>query len=110
VQVFATRGHRLSVDKEGVRENVYQYIYIKVEPSTRHQLPAFMATSGITTDSGPRLEVRDAYDPGALDQLTSSKTGDSNGRSSVLLDFTTGPKTELVFLSPVRLPSQKSTT
>ncbi len=70
-------------------------------------LEAFLKTDNITTDSAPRLEVRDANDPSVLDRLTEDLTGNSSGWVPVSLDFKTGPKTELVIASLTRLPSQK---
>jgi hypothetical protein len=66
-----------------------------------------MKTEDITTDSGPRLEVYDAYNPAALDKFTDDLTGTSDGWTSLVLDFTTGPKTELIVVRFVRLPSKK---
>jgi tetratricopeptide (TPR) repeat protein len=106
---YHSPGHALLVGFAG-KENLFYrqaFQYIKVSPATSYRLQAFMMTDGITTDSGPRLEVRDAYDPQALDQMTSSMTGTSKGWSPLLLDFKTGSKTELIVLSLTRLPSQK---
>ena len=85
--------------------NVSQYV--KVSPGRRYRLQAFLKTENITTDSGPRLEVRDAYDPGALDEFSEALTGSTSGWTSVLMDFMTGPKTELVVVDLARLPSRK---
>lgn len=85
--------------------NVYQYV--KVEPGKNYRLQAFLKADRITTDSGPRLEVRDFYEPGALDKFTDDVTGSTESWSSVLLDFRTGPKTELVAVILARLPSAK---
>ncbi len=106
---YHSPSHSLLVSFTG-KENIFYrhtFEYVKVEPSTSYRLRAWMMTSGITTDSGPRLEVRDAFDPAILDVYTPSMTGDSNGWTSVSLDFKTSPKTELVILSVTRVPSQK---
>jgi hypothetical protein len=66
-----------------------------------------MKTEDITTDSGPRLQVYDAYNAKALDKLTDDLTGTSDGWTSLLLDFATGPKTDLIVVRLVRLPSKK---
>lgn len=106
---YHSPGHALLVQFTGKENFDYRQVfqYVKVSPAASYRLQAFMMTDGITTDSGPRLEVRDAYDPGALDQFTPDLTGTSNGWSPLLLDFKTGPKTELLVLSLTRLPSQK---
>jgi len=70
-------------------------------------LRGFLKTEGITTDSGPRLEVQDAYDVTALRKFSEMITGSTGGWSQVILDFTTGPRTELVIVSVARLPSAK---
>jgi tetratricopeptide (TPR) repeat protein len=86
-------------------QNVYQFV--KVAPGQSYRLQAFMKTEGITTDSGPRLEVTDFYDPKALDKFTDDLIGTTDGWVPLLLDFTTGPKTELVAVKLVRFPSTK---
>ena len=66
-----------------------------------------MKTEDITTDSGPRLGVSDPYNVAALDKLTDDLTGTSDGWTSLLLDFATGPKTKLIAVKLFRLPSKK---
>jgi hypothetical protein len=51
--------------------------------------------------------VYDAYNPPALDKLTDDLTGTSDGWKPLLLDFATGPKTALIVVRLVRLPSKK---
>ena len=106
---YHSPSHALLVQFSGKQNvdyrNVYQYV--KVSPGRRYRLQAFLKAEGITTDSGPRLEVRDAYDPGALDKLSEDLTGNTDGWTSFILDFETGPKTELVIVGLARLPSRK---
>ena len=83
------------------------YQYVRVEPGRSYRLQGFLRTDAITTESGPRLEVRDAYDSLALEQFSESLTGTSPGWSQAILDFTAGPKTELVVVGVARLPSRK---
>jgi hypothetical protein len=106
---YHSPGHALLVIFPGKQNLDYRqvYQYVKVQPGRSYRLQAFVKTDGITTDSGPRLEVRDAYDPSALDKSTEDLTGSSEGWTPLLLDFKTGPKTELVVVSVTRLPSQK---
>lgn len=106
---YRSPNHALLVEFSG-RQNLHYrdvFQYIPVQPSTAYRLRAFMKTKGITSDSGPRLEIRDAYDPNALDELTPSMTGDSLGWTPILLDFKTGRKTVLLILSLTRLPGHK---
>jgi hypothetical protein len=86
-------------------EHVYQYV--KVSPGQSYRLRAFMKTEGITTDSGPRLEVYDAYNAAALDKSTDDLSGSTDGWTPMLLDFAAGPKTELIVVRLIRFPSKK---
>jgi len=85
--------------------SVFQYV--KATPGQAYHLKAVMRTEGITTDSGPRLEVLDAYNPAALDQLTDDLTGSTDAWTPLLLDFVAGPKTELLLVRLRRVPSRK---
>jgi hypothetical protein len=106
---YHSPSHALLVQFSGKQNvdcrNVYQYV--KVSPGRRYRLQAFLKTEGITTDSGPRLEVRDAYDPGALEKFSENLIGNTDGWTLFILDFETGPKTELVIVGLARLPSRK---
>jgi pentatricopeptide repeat protein len=106
---YHSPGHSLLVQFSGKQNleyrNVYQYV--KVEPNRAYRLETFMKTEGITTDSGPRLEVRDAYDRAALEKSTGDLTDTSHGWTDLTFDFTTGPKTSLLVVALERIPSQK---
>ena len=106
---FHSPSHSLMVQFSGKDnlqfEHVYQYV--KVASGQAYHLQALMKTEGITTDSGPRLEVYDAYDPKVLDKLTDDLTGTTDAWTTLLLDFVTGPKTQMLVLRLKRLPSQK---
>ncbi|HET7842016.1 MAG TPA: hypothetical protein VFM21_10445, partial [Terriglobia bacterium] len=106
---YHSPSHALLFQFPGKQNLAYRgaYQYVKVEPGTNYRLQAFLKTEGITTDSGPRVEVRDAYDSRLLDEFSESATGTSEGWESVLLDFKTGPSTELIVVSLTRLPSRK---
>jgi hypothetical protein len=106
---FHSPSHALMVQFSG-KDNLdyaHVYQYVKVSPKQAYHLQALMKTEGITTDSGPRLEVYDAYNPSVLDKLTDDLTGTSDAWTTVLLDFVTGPKTELLVVRLKRLPSKK---
>jgi tetratricopeptide (TPR) repeat protein len=83
------------------------YQFVRVQPSRAYRLRAFIKTEGITTDSGPRLRVRDYYDATQLHKFSESITGTTGGWTPVNLDFMTGPMTELILVSISRLPSTK---
>ena len=106
---FHSPGHSLAVQFSGKQNLDYRQIYqfVKVSPNRNYHLQAFMKTEGITTDSGPRLEVRDAYNPPALDKFSEDATGTSEGWNPVNLNFETGPKTDLIIVALARLPSKK---
>ncbi len=106
---FHSPGQSLAVQFSGKQNLDYHQIYqfVKVSPSQAYHLQAFMKIQGITTNSGPRLEVRDAYDPSALDKFSKDLTGTSGGWTPLNLDFKTGPKTDLIAVMLARLPSQK---
>jgi tetratricopeptide (TPR) repeat protein len=106
---YHSPSHALLIQFLGKQNLLYQHVYqyVKVYPGQSYHLQAFMKTEAITTDSGPRLEVSDAYNAAALDKLTDDLTGSSDGWMPLLLDFTAGPKTELIVVRLTRLPSKK---
>jgi hypothetical protein len=107
--IYHSPSHALMVQFSGKDnlqfEHVYQYV--KVASGQAYHLQALMKTEGITTDSGPRLEVYDAYNPTVLDKLTDDLTGTTEAWTTVLLDLVTGPKTEMLVVRLKRLPSKK---
>ena len=85
-------------------ELIFQYV--PVVPDTSYHFAAFMRAYGITTDSGPRFQIRDAAAPDKF-FLQSS---DMVGTSSWLLrkiDFKAGPETSLLEIRVTRLASAK---
>ena len=106
---FHSPSHALFIHFPGKENYDYRHFYqwVKVEPGRAYRLQAMMKTEGITTDSGPRLEVRDFYDPSALDKFSDDLEGTHFGWTMLSVDFTTGPKTELIVVAICRLPSRK---
>jgi hypothetical protein len=106
---YHSPSHAVLVQFSGKANLYYQHVYqyVKVSPGQSYRLQAFMKTESITTDSGPRLEVQDPYNAAALDKLTDNLTGTSDAWTPLLLDFATGPKTTLIVVRLVRLPSKK---
>jgi len=107
--VFHSPTHSLLVQFLG-KENVdYHHVfqYVRAVPGRSYRLRGLMRAEGITTDSGPRLQVRDVYDPTELLKSSEGITGSTTGWEPILLDFTAGKKTELVAVILVRPPSQK---
>lgn len=106
---YHSPGHALLIRFTGKTNLGYRlaYQFVPVEPGQSYRLRGFLKGEGITTDSGPRLSVHDAYDIGALQKLSEMVTGSTVGWTQIILDFTTGPKTELIMVSVARLPSSK---
>lgn len=106
---YHSAGHSLLIRFPGAGNldfhNVWQFVPVKI--STSYQLTAFIKAAGITTDSGPRLEVRDAFDATQLDRSTDSITGSTPSWTLITLDFKTGPKTGLITAAIRRFPSEK---
>jgi hypothetical protein len=84
--------------------NVVQYV--AAQPDTRYRLAAYTRSEGITTDSGPRIAVYDAYDRAALAVETGSVMATTSWQEQ-RLEFRTGPKTRLLVVQVVRPPSRK---
>jgi hypothetical protein len=84
--------------------NVVQYA--AAEPDTRYRFIAYARSEGITTDSGPRIAIYDAYDRAALAVETESVTGTTSWREQQL-EFRTGPQTRLLVVQLIRAPSRK---
>jgi hypothetical protein len=106
---YHSPSHALLVQFSGKQNIEYRHVYqyVEVSPGRAYRLQAFMKSEDITTDSGPRLEVRDAYNPAALDKYSEDLKGTTEGWTPLLLDFAAGPKTELIVVGLVRLPSRK---
>ena len=105
---FHSPGHSLCVQFTGNQNLDYHQIFqfVKVSPNHQYELDAFMKTQNITSDSGPRLEVVDAYDPRVLNKFTPGMTGTSGGWNPLNMEFTTGPKTQVLLVLLVRPPSK----
>ncbi|MGH7868148.1 MAG: hypothetical protein ACREP9_11145, partial [Candidatus Dormibacteraceae bacterium] len=106
---FHSPAHSLLVQFDGKANydfhNVYQLVMVK--PNASYQFRAFMKTDGITTDSGPRIEIRDVYAPQNLDVSTQNLVDGTPGWVLISQDFRTGPKTRLIIVILRRYPSQK---
>lgn len=105
---FHSPGHSLTLQFTGDQNLDYHQIFqfVKVSPNHKYQLDAFMKTQNITSDSGPRLEVVDVYDPRVLNKFTPGMTGTSGGWNPLNMQFMTGPKTQVLLILLVRPPSK----
>lgn len=106
---FHSPSSSLVIQFSGKQNLDYRHVfqYVKVEPEHSYRLQGFMKSEGITTDSGPRLEVREAYNPNVLERFSEDLVGTTTSWTLLTVDFTTGPKTELIVVGVSRLPSQK---
>lgn len=98
----------LRITFDGSRNLDYGHVlqYVLVQPNTRYQFSARMRVRAITTDSGPRFIVSDAYDPGDIFVSTENLVGTS-GWSEQRFEFTTKPDTHLLLLRVTRLSSNR---
>lgn len=85
--------------------NVFQFV--PVLPGHRYRLSGFMKTGGITSDSGVRFEVKDAYNPARLDKYSDALTGSTRTWTPLTIDFTTGSETSLLVVDIARPASQE---
>jgi hypothetical protein len=80
--------------------------YVSVKPDTSYRFLAYLRAEGITTDSGPRIAIYDAFDRKALSLTTENLLGSTDWRKQSLA-FHTGPHTSLIVVQVVRPPSRK---
>jgi tetratricopeptide (TPR) repeat protein len=98
----------LRIDFDGTHNLDYYHVlqFVPVTPDTRYTLSMNMRAQGITTDSGPRFQVYDAYDMGKLFLSTENLVGNF-GWASQNIEFNTGPDTRLVVVRVARPASRK---
>jgi tetratricopeptide (TPR) repeat protein len=111
----------LRINFDGTQNLDYAHVlqYVPVTPNTSYKFSAYMRAQGITTDSGPRFVLQDAYDPATLVDVSSEAanpirfsistdnlTGTSDW-SPHQLEFKTTGNTRLLILKVARPPSNK---
>jgi len=106
---YRSASHSLLIQFSGKANVDYRNVFqlVRVQHNHSYRLSWAMKTEGISTDSGLRMEVRDLYDPHALDQFSDSLIGTTEGWSTSTMDFKTGTKTELIMVIVARVPSAK---
>ncbi len=106
--VFYSGGRSLEIRFSDSGNISYAHVveFVPVRPSTRYRFVAHLRADGITTDSGPRLELRDHFDPAAL-LVTLPEILGSASWSAYSVEFTTGPATKLLAVRVLRPPSEK---
>jgi hypothetical protein len=100
--------HSLRIDFDGTRNLNFWHLfqYVIVRPDTRYHFSAVLRANGITTDSGPRFELFDAYDMARLYVFTEGRTGTSGWREQ-RLEFRTPRETQVLILRLARAASRK---
>ncbi|MBI4458604.1 MAG: tetratricopeptide repeat protein [Acidobacteria bacterium] len=101
-----TRSLRIRFDGQQNLHYNHVFQYVLVRPNAAYQFMGYMRAEKITTDSGPRFEVQDAYDPSRLFRATDSLLGTSSWTPEQL-EFRTGPETRLLIVRLARQPSRK---
>jgi tetratricopeptide (TPR) repeat protein len=106
--VGVTGSKSLRIDFDGKQNLEYGHVlqYVPVSPNTIYTFSAYMRVQGITTDSGPRFEVLDAYDPSKLFVSTENVTGTSDW-SAHQLEFKTTADTHMLIVKIARPASHK---
>lgn len=80
--------------------------YVPVRPNAFYRFTGYLRTQDITTDSGPRFQIQDAYDPAKLSLLSENLLG-TQSWAPQQLEFKTGRDTRLLLVRFVRPLSQK---
>src|ERR1700722_14631821 len=80
----------LRINFDGTQNLDYAHVlqYVPVTPNTSYKFSAYMRAQGITTDSGPRFVLQDAYDPATLVDVSSESANPV--RFSISTDNLTG--------------------
>jgi hypothetical protein len=98
----------LRIDFDGTHNLDYYNVlqFVLVTPDTRYVFSAQMRTKGITTDSGLRFQISDAFDTSKLFLSTENLVGNFDW-SPQHLEFKTGPDTRLLLVRIGRPASKK---
>jgi hypothetical protein len=98
----------LRITFDGSRNLDYSHVvqYVRVQPATRYRFSSQARAEGITTDTGPRFEISDAYNMNRLFASTENVLGTSDW-SEQHAEFTTGSDTHLLLIRIARPPSSK---
>ncbi len=100
--------HSLKIQFDGKHNVDYAHVfeYVLVKPNTQYRFVGYMRAQAITTDSGPRFQIQDAYDSSKLSLATDNLVGTSSWLPQQL-EFQTGSKTHLLVIRVVRPRSRK---
>ncbi len=97
----------MRVDFTVARNDTYLLTYqmLPLRPDSHYRLSAYVRSDGITSDSGPRLQIYDPLCRSCLDAISEPTVGTSPWHE-IHVDFSTGPTTRLGQLEVVRLPGR----
>ena len=98
----------LRIEFDGKRNLDYGHVwqYVAVQPNTQYRFSGALRVKRISTDSGPRFQLFDAFDMGKLFLSTENTVGTS-GWSSQHLEFKTKADTRVLIVRVARPPSGK---
>jgi tetratricopeptide (TPR) repeat protein len=96
-----TRSLRIRFDGQHNLDYSHVFQYVPVQPNSLYRFAGYVRAQGITTDSGPRFEIRDAHDASKLSVSTEGVAGILTW-SLQQLQFRTGPKTQSLIVRIVR--------
>jgi tetratricopeptide (TPR) repeat protein len=98
----------LRIEFDGTNNVDYWHVFqfVPVMPRSRYRFSGYMRLEGITTDSGPRFEIYDAYEMTKLFVSTKNMTGTSDW-SLQQVEFETGADTRLLVVRVARPTSRK---
>jgi len=96
------------IEFDGTRNVDYGNLlqYVLVRPNTPYRFSGHMRTDAITTDSGPRFQVFNAYEPGKEFAATENVVGTSEWREQKV-EFKTAGDTRLLVVRIARPTSRK---
>jgi hypothetical protein len=111
----------LRIDFDGTQNLEYAHVlqYVPVTPNTSYKFSAYMRAHGITTDSGLRFVLQDAYDPAELVDVSSEAANPTRVSISTenvsatsdwsphQLEFKTPANTRLLIVRVARPASRK---
>jgi Tetratricopeptide repeat len=111
----------IRINFDGTQNLEYAHVlqYVPVKPNTTYEFSAYMRIQAITTDSGPRFVLQDAYDPAELADVSGKtanptrftiSTENETGSSDWLpqgLKFKTPANTRLLIVRLARPASHK---
>ena len=98
----------LRIEFNGKRNLDYGHVfqYVAVQPNTRYRFSGSLRPNGITTDSGLRFQLFDAFDMGKLFLSTENVVG-TTGWTPQQLEFKTRADTHLLIVRVARPASTK---